>query len=140
MRPDRGDRRVWQAFPSSPRRGMGLILIVGLIAFLGTLAASLVHLSLVKYQQGARLRDAVALEHLLQGGLARARAELRRSPDYAGAERLPLGPGEVRIVVEAGDRNRRIVVTAAVPDFAKPRRVENVGRDWPLERPPSRRR
>ncbi len=120
----------------SSRRGTGVILIVGLIAVLGFQAASLLHVSLQKYQQGARLRGSMALQHLLEGAAERARAELRRSPGYAGANRLPLGGGEVRIVVEKdGQGGRRIQLTAAAPDLAAPHRIETRTIVWrPVKR------
>jgi len=106
------------------RRASGLLALVGLIAVLGGLTAILSVQSAEQYARGARLRDAIALKNLAEAGIARARAELAKSPSYAGAERLALGRGEIRIMVSGEGDARRIEVTAAVPALDRARRTE----------------
>jgi len=108
--------RLSNAFP---RRG-GLLVFLGLTIAVGGLVALLLSQASVQYAQGARLRDAVALRHLLEAGSTRAQAELRRNASYTGSAPFILGPGEIRIAVKNGN----VEITAAVPGLDRPRRSE----------------
>jgi len=119
------DRRLESGLTRLPRRrASGLLALVGLIAILGGLTAIISVQAAEQYAQGGRFRDAIALKNLAEAGIARARAELGKSPSYTGAERLALGRGEIRIVVVDKGAARRIEVTAAVPALERARRTE----------------
>jgi hypothetical protein len=109
-------------FSSSNRRGMvGFLAVLFLLLLLGTISSTIVLQASAKYRQSARMRAALALETLARSGLDRARAELRRSPNWSGAGPLTLEPGEVEIRVEqTANHPSRIRVRAAVPTFEKP--------------------
>ena len=112
------------------RRASGLLALAGLIAILGGLTAIISVQAAEQYAQGGRFRDVIALKNLAEAGIARARAELAKSPSYTGAERLALGGGEVRIVVVDKGAGRRIEVTAAVPALERARRIEKRAVDY----------
>ena len=116
------------------RRGSGMTAVLALTILLGALSATLVTLSVEKYLQGGRLRRTIALHHLVEGGLERARAELARNPAYQGAERVRLGRGEVTIQVSAAADGRRIRVTAGVPDLESPDQTDRREVVWNGER------
>jgi hypothetical protein len=116
---------------SSRVRGSGLLGVVGLIAVVGGLTAILNIEAAQQYVRGGRFRDSVILKNLVEGGIARARAELRVSPAYAGTQRLTLACGEVRIAITGSGNARRIEVTAAVPTLGDARRTEKRSVDYP---------
>lgn len=125
------DRRLESGLTRLPRRrASGLLALVGLIAILGGLTAIISVQAAEQYAQGGRFRDVIALKNLAEAGIARARAELAKSPSYTGAERLVLGRGEVRIVVSGEGDARRIEVTAAVPALEGARRTEKRAVDY----------
>jgi hypothetical protein len=123
-------RRVVSATGSRAKRGSGLFAIIALMALVGITGASLVFTATREYAQGARVRDALALTNLSEGGLQRAKAQIRRSGAYRGESGLALGPGAVSIRVETAGRGYRIEISAAVPNLEKPRRQIEVVERW----------
>jgi len=77
-----------------------MFTVLALIVLLGGLATSLVFTAMNEYGHGARMRDSLALSNLTEGGLERAKAQLKVSNAYRGEPKVALGRGEVSIRVE----------------------------------------
>jgi hypothetical protein len=127
---------IGSTFTKRRRGSVGILYLLGVTMVVGLVGAGILMSSEGRYARGARMRESLSLEQMAAGGVERARAELAHAADYAGAENLPLGMGQVRIRIERpSGLPAAILVTAAVPTLAQPIRTLSRRAEWPAAGP-----
>ena len=102
-------------------RAVAAVAVIFTVTMLAILSHNLLRLSLIDYQQGAQLRDTIALQHLTESALGRALYYLNRGNREAAGQGVAERFGSTAVDILKNDEAVDVRIVADAPNADRPR-------------------